>query len=117
MTVRAEIRHLLTPGLDPDTHVPTDPDQFFLVQLIAGPVGGPGEESFQFLVCTPAQLAERVRRDGPLNGHHLVIVEDFHWPTIRRYFERLVARVSGRDWREVADKLGRYGLYEFEDYT
>jgi hypothetical protein len=118
VTIRGEIRHLLTPDIDPDTYVPADPDRFsFLVQVLAGPLGEPGEESFQFSVCTPAWLADRVRRDGPLNGRHLVIVDGFHWPTIRAYFDRLVAGVSGADWSEVATELARYGRYEFEDYA
>jgi len=118
MTVQAVIRHVNTPDIDPDTYVPEDPANFmFLVQLIAGPLGEPGEESFQFEVCTPGWVAARVREGGPLNGRHLVIVDAFHWPTIRAYFERLVDRCAGATWREVAEKLSRYGHWEFEDYT
>ena len=52
-----------------------------------------------------------------MNGRHLVIVDAFHWPTIRPYFERLVDRCTGATWREVTEKLSRYGHWEFEDYT
>ena len=62
-------------------------------------------------------MASRVREGGPLNGRHLVIVDAFHWPTIRPYFERLVDRCTGATWREVTEKLSRYGHWEFEDYT
>ena len=117
MTTHAAIRHLLTPDIDPDTYVPEDPANFcFLVQMLAGPNDGPGEESFQFEVCTPGWLAERVRPGGPTNGRHFVIVDGFHWPTIRAYFERLVTQCQGADWTEVTTKLARYGHYEFEDY-
>jgi hypothetical protein len=41
--MHAEIRHLLTPDIDPDTYVPDDPDRFmFLVQMLAGPAGEKG---------------------------------------------------------------------------
>lgn len=56
--MRAEIRHLLTPDIDPDTFVPDDPERFsFLVQMLAGPLSEEGEESFQFNVCTPGWLS------------------------------------------------------------
>ncbi|MEV6604365.1 immunity 8 family protein [Kutzneria sp. NPDC051319] len=117
MTDRAEIRYLHTPDIDVDTYAPEDPANFmFLVQLLAGPNDGPGEESFDFEVCTPAWLADRVRESGPLNGRHLVIVDRFHWPTIRACFERLVNQCTGATWSEVTEKLSRYGHHEFEDY-
>jgi hypothetical protein len=107
---------LKTPDIDPDTHVPDDPENFaFLVEMIAGPSNGPGDEQFQFIVCTAGYLAEQVRRRGPMPGHHLVIVDRYHWPTIKEYFERLVTRVWGADWREVARKLSRHSIYEFEE--
>jgi hypothetical protein len=116
--MRAEIRHLLTPDINPDTFVPDDPKRFsFLVQMVAGPLGEEGEESFQFEVCTPGWLSDRIEHDGPTNGRHYVIVNHFHWPTLRNYFERLVTRLWGTDWPEVVTKLSRYGHWEFEDYT
>ncbi|PXX54029.1 immunity protein 8 of polymorphic toxin system [Nocardia tenerifensis] len=115
--MRAVIRHLLT-DTDPAAFAPDDPEKFvFLVQMLAGPSDGPGEESFQFEVCTPGWLLERTRREGPVNGRHQVIVEHFNWSALEIYFQRLVTRCWGSDWNEVATKLGRYGYWEFEDYT
>jgi hypothetical protein len=52
--VIAKIRYLHSPDIDPDSYVPDDPTRFmFLIQMIAGPDGGPGEESFDFTVCPP----------------------------------------------------------------
>jgi hypothetical protein len=116
--MQAEIRHLLTPDINPDTYVPDDPDRFaFLVQMLAGPAGEPSEESFQFEVCTPGWLHQQVQRDGPLNGRHHVIVDTFNWPALQTYFQHLVTSCTGADWHEVATKLARYGYWEFEDYT
>jgi Immunity protein 8 len=69
--MRAEIRRL---HIDPATFTPDDPERFaFLIQMIAGPAGEKGEESFDFEVCTPGWLHDRARREGPVNGrHHLV---------------------------------------------
>jgi Immunity protein 8 len=116
--MRAEIRHLLTPDIDPDRFVPDDAERFmFLVQVLAGPAGDHGEESFQFIVCTPGWLAEQIRRDGPMSGRHHVIVNSFDWPALVSFLQRLVSRCTGTDWDEVATRLSRFGHYEFEDYT
>lgn len=116
--MRATIRSLATPDIDPGTFTPEDPDRFmFLVMMLAGPSDGPGEEPFQFEVCTPGWLHELVQHDGPLPGHHYVIVNSFDWAALQTFFQRLVTRCWGNDWREVATKLSRYSLWEFEDYT
>lgn len=62
-------------------------------------------------------LTPDVDPDGPVNGGHYVIVNRFDWPTLRNYFDRLVAGIAGADWNEVATQLSRYGHWEFEDYT
>ena len=113
-TARAEIRWLLTPDIEPESYVPEDPERFvFLVEMIAGPAGEKGEESFQFEVCSPGWLREQAR-NGPFPGRHLVIVDRFDWPALVAYFDDLVARCTGRDWSEVTAKLSRH--WEFEDY-
>ncbi|MCK2222051.1 Imm8 family immunity protein (plasmid) [Actinomadura sp. ATCC 31491] len=62
--MKAAIRHLHTPDIAPGTYVPDDPQRFmFLVQMIAGPDDGPGDESFDFTVCTPQWLQDQVERD------------------------------------------------------
>ncbi|MFG1645559.1 immunity 8 family protein [Amycolatopsis sp. NPDC049252] len=115
--MRAEIRFLLTPDIEPESYVPEDPERFmFLVQMIAGPAGEPGEESFCFEVCTPGWLRDEALRDGPISGRHHVIVDRFDWPSLLKYFDGLVASCEGADWTEVTGKLSRYGLWEFEDY-
>lgn len=79
--------------------------------------GGEGEESFDFEVCTPGWLHELIRRDGPVNGRHHVIIDTFNWPALQSYFQKLVTRCPGQDWHEIAAKLSRYGHWEFEDYA
>jgi hypothetical protein len=116
--MQAEIRYLHTPDIDPATFTPDDPERFaFLVQMIAGPAGEKGEESFDFEVCTPGWLHERASREGPVNGRHHLIIDTFNWPALRSYFQQLVTRCQGQDWHEIAAKLSRYGHWEFEDYA
>jgi hypothetical protein len=116
--MKAQIRHLLTPDFDPASYTPEDPEHFmFLVQMLAGPEDGPGEESFQFTVCTPGWLQAQAERDGPVSGVHHVITNTYDWAAIESFFHKLVHRCTGATWHEVAAKLARLGHYEFEDYT
>ena len=62
-------------------------------------------------------LEELIRRDGPVNGRHHVIIDTFDWPALQSYFQKLVTRCPGQDWHEIAAKLSRYGHWEFEDYA
>jgi hypothetical protein len=116
--MRAQIRHLLTLDIDPNTFAPEDPERFmFMVQMLAGPSDGPGEESFQFIVCTPGWLQDQVSREGPMLSTHHVIVGTYDWPALKTFFEQLASRCTGADWREAATKLSRHSDYEYADWT
>ena len=88
-----------------------------LIQILAGPDGSEGEESFDLLVVTPKWLARRVVETGPVCGRHLLIVESFDYATIERWIRRAVSACEGCDWSQAAERLGRVGLWEFEDYV
>ena len=83
---------------------------------MAGPDDGPGEESFDFTVCSVGWLADQVRRDGLLDGRHHLIVEFYDWQVLRDFIERRVWRCEGPSWPDVTEKLARLGHWEFEDY-
>jgi hypothetical protein len=78
-----------------------------LVEVYAGPSDGPGEESFCLTVCTPAALAEVLTDQPVLVGRH--------WLFVALPASGCRAR-RGPAWSEVAAKIGRLGLWEFEDY-
>ena len=84
-----------------------------LVQLIVGPSDGPGEESFDVLVCSPAWLADQT---GPIIGRHHLIVQGFSYDEVERVVLSYLQRCEGDEWKDVAEKVGRLGLWEFEDY-
>ncbi len=106
-----------TDGADLDVYVPGDPaDVGLWVRMIVGPAGTPGEESFDVGVCTPAWLDRYVRENGPLLGRHYLIVERWDARHIRSYLTGAVESQEAQTWPELAEKIGRIGMWEFEDY-
>ena len=97
--------------------IPDDPTCFSIcLRAIVGPHGSEGEESFDFIVCTPEWLRVEYDDDDVIFARHHVIVFRYDFDRIRSRIEGLVRRTGGESWREVAEKIGRYGQWEFEDY-
>ena len=116
--MRAHIKRLHTPDApDLSSFEPPDETDFaLLVQIIAGPSDSEGEESFDVEVITPKRLAARVQKQGPVSGRHLLVVNRFDPAEIQEWIGKAVASCSGGDWEGVAQRLGRIGYWEFEDY-
>ena len=116
--VRAEVRQFHSPDIaDLAGYAPPDPTSFaFLLQVMAGPKQGEGEESFDVEVCTPTWLSERLRNEGVVMGRHHLIVADYDWNRISAFITKWVANCEGDTWQQLALKLGRLGHWEFEDY-
>lgn len=115
--MRAAIRWLGNLDIDDlETWYPEGESWVLGLRILAGPDDGPGEESFDVTICSPAWLSQRVRREGVVDGRHHLVVERFDWPSLRSYIERYVAQCEAGTWREIAGKLARLGHWEFEDY-
>jgi hypothetical protein len=115
--MRATVRYLHSPDVDLDHFVPDDPEDVgVLIQVLAGPVDGPGEESFDIMVCTPNWLKSWVRSHGPTIGRHYLIVERFEFLRIREYIISVIEAAEGATWQELGLRIGRIGKWEFEDY-
>ncbi|WP_104092563.1 immunity 8 family protein [Arthrobacter sp. GMC3] len=115
--MKATIRSLASLWIDDlDSWRPLEESWSVGIRLLAGPDGEPGEESFDITVCSPAWIAEQVDRDGIWDGRHHLIVSEFNWPRIRSFITGRVEAGQGQTWIEVAEKLGRLGAWEFEDY-
>lgn len=116
--MRAELHSLISPDLpNMPTQIPDHVEHFgVLIQALVGASDGPGEESYDFVVCTPSWISTLVSREGFLFGRHYLIVEAYDYDLIFRVIDSLCSRTCGDDWLEIAAKLGRYGKWEFEDY-
>ena len=115
--MRSAIRGMHSPDADDlrnlDQKHPLD-DFGVLVQVLVGPADGPGEESFDVMVCSPKWLARELK-NGPLVGRHHLFLERWDFPTVEREIRRLF-ETDGRSWEELGQRLARFGHWEFEDY-
>lgn len=67
-TVRAKLRFLHSPDADPLERFAPNGAFGILVMAIVGPVDAPGEESFDFMLCTPDWLAAHMENDITLGS-------------------------------------------------
>ncbi len=82
--LNAEIRRLHSPDVDTFEHFrpPCDDDFALIIQVIVGPQGTIGEESFDVELITPKRLAARIRDGGPQCGRHLLIVNEYNYAQV-----------------------------------
>lgn len=81
-----------------------------------GPAGAPGEESFDFDVCSPAWLECELDSNAIVGGRFLLITRRFDPQRIENYVRKRIAQASGDDWLTIGGKIARWAKWEFEDY-
>ncbi|TDP33080.1 immunity protein 8 of polymorphic toxin system [Nocardia ignorata] len=113
--MKAELRAIGSPDTDIQTGILKDRDAI-AIRFLAGPKGMAGEESFDLLVCTPRWIADQVGLTGLLHGRHKIIVDRIDLDAVSQYLRGYVAGLDEPTWPELAAKLGRIGMWEFEDY-
>jgi len=118
--MKAELKYLHSPdvgNLSFESYSPENPDNFLLlVQAMIGPLGEKGEESFDFLVCTPKWLSNELENIDFLFGKAYLFVREYNYKVIRKTIEDLCDRTYGDNWNVISQKLSRFGYWEFEDY-
>lgn len=98
--------------------MPEDPrDCWVPIEADIGVKGESGADIFTFYVCTPGRLARTLGQVPHQFGRHLLVVERFDWSVVEAAIRELIADLSASSWDELAEKIGRYGLWEFEDYV
>lgn len=118
--MRAELKGLDTAdadGGDLRAFRPEDRTHFRLdVAASVGPAGEEGAELFQFTVCSPSWLAAAPLPKGFAFQRHTLLLERWDPGLVERAITDLCRRTEGQSWDELAAKLSRFGLWEFEDY-
>jgi hypothetical protein len=113
--MQAELRSLFSSDLD-DLRSYAPGETFCVtLRILIGPSGLPGEDSFDFEVCSPDWLAAAVDRDVLVSGRFHLFMARFDYEAVERYVAKRVAQATGTDWAEVAAKLARWSRWEFED--
>ena len=117
----ASVRPVVRGVHSPDVHdlgewAPPPGPFAILVQLFVGTAADEGQDSFDVVVCNAEWVTERAMTDHVVSLRHHVVVDRFDWRAVRAYFEKRLSAIEGADWSELAGKLGRLGLWEFEDY-
>ena len=117
--IQAEVKRLHSPDVyDLATYVPEDPENFgFLLQVMIGSVGEDGEESFDVVVCTPSWLSDRILPTKIVLGRHYLLVKQYDYTRLLQFLISFASGCRGATWDEVALRLGRLGMWEFEDYN
>lgn len=115
--MRAELRSLFSSDVD-DLRSYSSAESFRVtVRAMIGPKGEPGEESFDFDVCSPAWLADELGRRPLIAGRCRLFMAQFSYEAVEGYVLQQIAGATGDDWGEVAAKLSRWAYWEFEDYV
>lgn len=104
--------------LFPDgTFAPGDPSHFgILIDAYVGPEGSDGEERFQFVACSPSWMVNETVTDGAHWLRHYLLLERWSHDHVVSAVTKLCTSINEPDWQHVAQKLGRYMHWEFEDY-
>jgi hypothetical protein len=66
--------------------------------------------------CTPAALAELLAKQPFVAGRHWLFVAEFSAPAVEAILRTLMGNVEASSWLELAEKVGRFRGWEFEDY-
>lgn len=119
--MKAEIKSWYSTEIDVTTYQSQGPSNDAVwVRILCGPVGQPGEESFDILVCTPDSLKRKLEESGsPLIGRHTLLQERLDLSVAYDFIDFIddfVDSCDGKDWTEIAEKISRLGKWEFEDY-
>jgi len=101
---------------DLENYVPEDPEIFrFGVQVTVGAEGEEGVDSFDIKVVSPKWIlfngTEKI-----FMGRHYLIMLNYDFDRLKNFIVSYIESCTGNTWKEVADKVGRLGKSEYEDY-
>jgi hypothetical protein len=117
-TIQAELRFLSSPDADPLEEFRPNGPFGILVQAIVGPRLAMGEESFDFIVCTPEWFAANRLPElkSIASGRNFIFVNQYNYFDLEGFVRNYCASCEGATWEDVAKKVARIGHWEFEDY-
>lgn len=116
--MKAELRSIETPEGEPLDSIRPDSGSFCIpILVLIGPEGEKGEEIFQFQVCSPEWLAHELESYPAVWGTRLLIMAQYNPEAIEAHVRKRLRHAVGKDWISVAQKIGQWANWEFEDYS
>jgi Immunity protein 8 len=116
--MRAKLKRIHSPDVfDLASWEPPTESFAILLQLMVGPDGDPGEESFDLTLCSIGWLEELLRTESIVDLRYHLLVERYDFRQLTTFLEDRVSTCAGSTWGEVALQVGRLGRWEFESYV
>jgi hypothetical protein len=118
--VRGKLKGLDTaaiPSGDIHDFRPADPTNFSIpVTASVGPANSEGAELFQLTIRSPGYVEPETAGKGFAFERGTLILDSWDPGLAERAISDMCRRTEGYFWHEVAQKLTRYLVWEFEDY-
>ena len=116
--MQAELKSIISPGIsDFKKYLPNDNKNFsLLLEFVVGEKGKEGGDIFTIEVCTPHWILENYKLGDLVFGRGKLIVLDYDEKGIFEAIRNYCNLCNGKTWDEIANKISRIGLWEFEDY-
>jgi hypothetical protein len=109
---------------DPANWRPRDPATFGVyLQIFIGEQGDEASDSFEVLACSPNWLAAQplsvippasTMSEGIVSGRSLLLMKRWDYSALRRALDTFVGSLAGRNWGDVANRIGRMLPWEYE---
>lgn len=114
--MRAHLKTLASPDTgDLRGFLPENPHSFaILIRAGIGVEEVDEFEVFEFLVCSPAWLADNLRPGDFRLGSHLLVTPFYDYERLLKFLHSYCQRCEGPDWLTIARKLQALGRWEFE---
>jgi len=114
--MRAKLKGIFSDEFDPMNFSPVDKGCFYVtLRLLIGSLDSAGGDNFEVNVCTPRWPIENEKLMRW--GRFLVIVSEYNYSEISDFVSSYIDGCAGDHWDEVALKLSRMFMWEFEDYV
>jgi hypothetical protein len=97
--IRAALRFLHCTDADPLRDFLPDGPFGKPVRAIVGPADGPGEESFDFILCTPEWFGANMKDDIAI-GRHYLFVKEFSYTRLEKFVRDYCTRCDADSWRK-----------------
>ena len=108
-----ELKRLTSPDLEHGTLPPNPKDCLVFLEAEIGSGEMEAADIFGFTVVTPKAVAKCRGRHW---GRGYLLLPEFTWEEVEQALSRLLAQCVGPSWQEIAWRLNKELLWEFDGY-